>query len=243
MEFIRHSHEEFDYVEVKFSMSEPLIEKAKHQAKSKTPFTHQASPSAKKRSVEEVFNAQLLGTIADIAFCNLLQSFLDKYHPTSFTVERYDDIREDNFENPDQFDARILNNQEQVLAEIEIRSSVANRIPFEGILRSWHILGWYTTQNKPAEPIRNYYVHPIYHYKLFNTSQKYELADAHDHLEQNNLALFIVGGASADMLQNIGYVQRKFGLLQEGASYQLIDIRKALGMGDLLSSISNFVTP
>ena len=208
------------------------------QARAKAPYTHLNNPSARRRTKQEVYNAQLLGTLADKACSALLQSFLDKHAESRFTTERYDDVRTDEYRRPDLFDARVIDSdQGTVLAEIEIRSSVCNRIPLEPMIRTWHVLGWYVTQDKPAEKVRDFYMRPLYHYNLYDGGKAYALRDAEGHLMGGALDLYIVGGATPQILETRGEVQRGFGLLQEGATYQVVRIRDSLGVGDSLETI------
>lgn len=112
------------------------------QAKAKAPYTHRNDPSARTRSPQEVFNAQLLGTLADKACSDLLQSHLNEHSPIPLAVERYDDVRTDDYKERDKFDARIkAPSEDKTLAEVEIRSSVCNRVSLERMMEIWHVLG------------------------------------------------------------------------------------------------------
>lgn len=227
-----------DVCKVDFLDDQETLSRVVAQAQAKAPYTHLNNPSARRRTEQEVYNAQLLGTLADKACSELLRSYLDKYTSGRLTAERYDDVRTNEYKKPDQFDARVTNPEKNsVLAEVEIRSSVCNRIPLEPMVRTWHVLGWYVTQDKPAEKIRDFYMRPVYHYNLYGSDQAYQLRDAETHLMSGALDLYIVGGATPEILESNGEVQRGFGLLQEGATYQVVRIRDSLGVNDFLRSV------
>lgn len=229
-----------DICKVSFLHDAETLGEVVSQAKAKAPYTHRNNPSAKKRTLQEVFNDQLLGTLADKACCDLLQSYFNKYSPAPLAVERYDDIRTDEYKERDKFDARIVAlDKGKALAEVEIRSSVCNQVSLARMINIWQVLGWYTTQDKPAETVRDLYMRPIYHYNLYNKGKRYETRDAEELLMSGALDLYIVGGATPHILETRGTVQEKFGLLQEGATYQVVDIKEAFGVGDFLKEAMN----
>jgi hypothetical protein len=238
MKYTRSTVADQDICKVTFLADQKTLNYVISQAQAKAPYTHINNPSAKKRTKQEVYNAQLLGTLADYACSDLLRSYLNRYAPIPLITERYDDIRTDEYKKPDMFDTRVLNpTNNKVLSEIEIRSSVCNQIPLEPMIKTWHVLGWYVTQNKPAEKIRDFYMRPIYHYNLYNTGKPYALRDAESHLMSGALDLFIVGGATPQLIETEGEVQKKFGLLQEGATYQVVHIKNSMGVGESLKAI------
>lgn len=226
MEFMGHR-----IYKVEFDFDEPLVEIAKEQAGRKAPYTHSGDPSARNRPNQEVYNAQLLGTLADVACQSLLQSYLDVNANQPVRVIRYDEVRTDNYQQPDRYDIRIISGaDEQLSKEVEVRSSVCNRVPVSRMLEIFHVLGWYVTQNKPGEEIRDFYMRPMYHYNLFRNraAPEYRMNDAENHLRTGALDLYIVGGATPQMLQERGEIQRDSGLLQIGATYQVVSIKSAL---------------
>jgi hypothetical protein len=227
-----------DVCKVAFLDDQETLKHVTFQAEAKAPYTHINDPSARERSEREILNAQLLGTLADKACTDLLQSYLKRHAPGRLIAERYDDVRTDEYKKRDSFDTRVVKpGENRVLAEIEIRSSVCNKIPLEPMIRTWHVLGWYVTQNKPVEKIRDFYMRPIYHYNLFNAGKAYQLKDAESHLMKGALDLYIVGGATPYILETRGEVQRGFGLLQKGATYQVVHIKNSPGVGDLLKAV------
>ena len=202
-----------------------VIQKAQTHAKAKVSFTNIHSPAARQRSDAEIYGAQLIGTLADMAVSTLFRRYLEKHSPQQFTVVRYDDVREDEFQEPDQFDARVYSfDGKEVIAEIEIRSSVCNRIPIARMATYFNVLGWYTTKNKPAEVVRDFYVTVIYHYNQFQNGPQYNPIHTADYLLQGALDLYIVGGATDKLLIEHGEVRFQRGLLQDGATYQTIPI-------------------
>lgn len=242
MIFSRQVINKHEVCKVSFIDDQELLALAEKQAKAKAAHTNIHAPSARKRTFQEVYNAQLLGTLADLACSQLLQKYFEQYTPGTFAVIRYDDIRKNNYELPDQFDIQIVPIKacSSVLTEIEIRSSVCNRIPMDAMIRTWHILGWYVTDNKPGEKIRDFYMRPIYHYTKYASGPEYQLAQADKHLKDGSLDLYIVGGATSQILEEDGQLDRGYGLLQEGATYQIVQIIHALAMGAFLKSVLSF---
>jgi hypothetical protein len=104
------------------------------------------------------------------------------------------------------------------------------------------VLGWYSTGSKPGEEAKEFYMRPIYHYNKYNENVEYKLSDADKHLYNGNLDLYIVGGATKEMIASDGLEDRGYGLLQEGATYQIIKITKALGIEEFLKVIKNRIT-
>ena len=238
MKFTKHTIRGHTIMKVDYH-DDGIRQKAREQAAAKAKYTNRNNPAARRRTDQEVFNAQYLGTLADLACSQLLQTSLSQEGSDSLSVERYDDVRQDNFMHPDLFDARVTRNG-QLLAEIEIRSSVCNKVSLERMLDIWHVLGWYVTANKPAEKVREFYYRPIYHYDKTQTGVEYRLADAAKYLADGTLNLYIVGGATTDLLDQYGEVREGFGLLQEGATYQVIAIRKALDVPKFLDTIYQY---
>jgi hypothetical protein len=224
---------------VDFLTNQTRLQRAIDQAQAKAPFTHRNDPAARSRTEQEVFNAQLLGTLADIACCDLLQAYFNQQNARHFSVERYDDVRTDNFERTDLYDARLIYG-DQLLAEMEIRSSICNRVSLERMIQIWHILGWYHTADKATEKIREFYIRPIYHYNKYGSNSTYTLAKANSHLLEGDLDLYIVGGATAQILEDKGEVQTGWGLLQRGATYQVVPITEGLDAREFLATVLNF---
>ena len=241
VKFIFRTVENHNIVKVDFLTDNAMLQHAVKQAQAKTPHTRRYNPSARRRSEQEVFNDQLLGTIADIACCELLQTYFNAHQARYLLVERYDDIRSDNFVSPDLYDAKVVvEGKNQSIAEMEIRSSVCNKVSVELMLKIWHVLGWYITSNKSKEQIRDFYIRPIYHFNKYRGKLIYNSADAEKYLLNGELDLYIVGGATAQILENKGRIDQGNGLLQQGATYQLVPIMDALDIQQFLDTVLNF---
>lgn len=240
MKYIPQTVENHKIVKVDFLTDKAMLDRAVEQAQAKAPHTHRNDPSAHQRTEQEVYNAQLIGTIADIACCELLQAYFNAHHANYLLVERYDDVRSDNFMHSDLFDARVvIEGKKRLIAEIEIRSSVCIYISLERLVKEWHVLGWYITSDKSKEKIRDFYIRPLYHYNQYQSRNKYSLANAATHLFNGELDLYIVGGATAQILETKGQIQRGYGLLQQGATYQVVPIMDALDIQQFLDTVLN----
>ena len=238
MKFVPRKYRDFQFYKVDFSLEEPSLIMAQEQAKAKEPYTQIKDPGSKKRTKQEVYNAQLLGTLADISCQQLLQRYLDKKSPNLYKVVRYDDVRINEFEKPDQYDIQIVRNaNDKVLTQIEVRSSVCYKMPVVAMIYIWHILGWYTTGTKVSEKKKDFYMRPIYHYNRFDTGAEYQLKDAESFLLNRMLDLYIIGGADVDLLVRKGEVLQQDTLLQKGALYQTLPIKQGLKIEDFLKAV------
>jgi hypothetical protein len=220
-------HAQYDGAELAF---------ARTQASAKAPFTNSHNPAARRRSPTQVMNSQLLGTLADLACSNLLQRYFSE-QGSRLVAERYDDVRTDNFRDPHPYSIRILNPDRTILADIEVRSSVCNRVSVERMLQIWHVLGWYQTAIREAEnPPLDFYMRPIYHFNRFH-QETYSLNNVERYLTNSDLDLYIVGGATKEQLQQFGEIQQEYGLLQDRATYQVLQILRAMDVPAFLNSV------
>jgi hypothetical protein len=215
------------------------LEFARTQAQAKAPFTNIHNPAARRRSPTQVMNSQLLGTLADLACSNLLQQYFYE-QGTRLVAERYDDVRTDNFRDPHPYSIRIMTPDRVVLADIEVRSSVCNKVSVERMLQIWHVLGWYETAIRdPENPPLDFYMRPIYHFNRFK-QETYSIDDVELYLANRDLDLYIVGGATREQLQQLGEVQREYGLLQDSATYQVLQILRAMDVPHFLNSVLTY---
>jgi hypothetical protein len=218
---------------VQFSAGD--LAQARTQAEAKVPFTNANNPAARTRTTLQVRNSQLLGTLADLACANLISDFFTARN-VPLSVQRYDDIRTDRFQNPHPYSIRVLGPRNTCHADIEVRSSVCNRISVARMIDIWHVLGWYITAARPDDTLVDFYMRPIFHFNRFNTDT-YSLDNLERYFDEGAIDLYIVGGATRTQLVSHGEIQRGYGLLQEGATYQVLPIRQAMDVPAFLTAI------
>jgi hypothetical protein len=234
MNFTQHAIQGHTICHVQYDAADLAI--ARTQAAAKAPFTNVHNPAALRRTPTQVMNSQLLGTLADLACFNLVQRYFRDQH-SALIAERYDDVRTDNFRNPHPYCIRILNPDRTTLSDIEVRSSVCNRVGLQRMLQIWHVLGWYETAVRPADnPILDFYMRPIYHFNR-HAQEDYSVENVERYIADGALDLYIVGGTSRDQLQRDGETQPGYGLLQDRATYRVIQILRAMDVPAFLNAV------
>ena len=212
-----------------------LIELAQEQAKRKSAHVHVDDPSGRSRSNRELFSQNFLGVVADLACAEVLRLFLKKYHVPAIII-RYDDVRTDDFRNPDEYDVKVACAGKELY--VEVRSSTCCLIPYERMLREWQVLGPYASASKgSSEAGKHFYFRPLYHFSRTPTTKDYERADGAQHLLDGRLKLYLVGGASEELLRSNGRQERGQQLKQSGANYWVLDILDAMDVPTLLETI------
>lgn len=136
-----------------------LFEKAKEQGDKKAQYTNVHNPAGDVRKPEDVVAAQRLGTLADLAVAKTLRDAFG----TRLTVIRYDDIRDDEFKEPDKFDIAIETPDKSIRKLVEVRSSIARYLgKKQQLFGAFRLLGWYASGNKPGESLKDYYFQVIF---------------------------------------------------------------------------------
>lgn len=209
-----------DVVEVTFDASD--IDVAAKVADAKVKFINIHNPSGIKRPQNVIRNRIIAGKLADAAVARLLQDRIIKLGLAGVvTIDEYDQIRSDDFENPDPYDIRLVRSGQPEAETIEVRSSFCYRLaPPEKIVQKLSIYGWYTSANKPIEAPRDWYWQVIYYLRPSDIphSDGPRVRIFEDALRGGELVGFIVGGADKALLEASG-VNRSD---QDGASYRAI---------------------
>ena len=224
----------------RFDLAEPdqraLYEVAKRQGLAKAPYTHAADPAGQRRPLIVVQASQILGTLADAFTAQILREQL----PENIEVIRYDDVRTDQFKDPDKFDIMLKRGTEEKI--VEVRSSIAKFLPNPArVMGQFRLLGWYSTANKLGEIIRDYYFQPIFITLDRNIADGANArtfkSKSYEYFEQGNIALYLLGGATRHDLETKGVLTTEEELLQERAQYQTMKLIDTSPIAEVLSHI------
>jgi len=209
----------YNYIKLTYSYAsdkellDKLIEKATRMAGVVNPH----SPDGKLRTQDVRFNKLLGGLLAEAAFLTYLEKRAGEKRvkfevvDSSFTQE--EELEKLGF---NQIDLKIRVNG--VLKDIEIRSSFSYKttlqrlfgVPLVNGRGAFSIIGWYTSENKPKEVKKDYYIFAIHLY-LPSEAQK---------RIQENIEVYLAGAASKQTLEDKG---EDSSLKQEGARFRVIN--------------------
>lgn len=206
-------------IEVSFDASD--IADAVHVADAKVQFINVHNPGGIKRPPEIIRNRIIAGKLADAAVAALLKLRIAKSNLTQvFDVNEYDKNRNDGFQHPDPYDLE-LTRQGEASQTIEVRSSFSYKLaPVDKIVKKLSIYGWYTSENKPAEPPRDWYWQVIYYLRPRDVAQGNgpSVDIFEDELAKGTVVGYVVGGASRELLLTEGEYRND----QDGACYRAI---------------------
>jgi len=199
---------------------------ASKQASLKSKKTMEFSQAGTSRTANLKYQKQLQGILAEMAVKKYLDNLLVSKKLTDWIVERYDDVRTDNFESArNEYDIKIKSKVSSKEYYVESRSSLlSDRSLIEG-LKTCHIIGAYNSVAKGSESMADYYVLP-----LFCFDEKLGTFDemlTEEYIKQNSLTLRLVAGCTEDMILKRNKINN---LGQGGTSYMLLEILKGLDM-------------
>jgi hypothetical protein len=198
------------------------IAEATEIAAAKMHYTNSHNPGGIVRPPEVIKNRIIAGKLADFAVREMISRCIDRWHLGSdFQVFEYDSCRTDNFEYRDPCDLELTNKRSQQSQTIEVRSSFCYRLaPVTKITEKLSVYGWYTSENKPIEPPRDWYFQVVYYLRPRDiTDERGIKVDIfEDRIEADSVTAYVVGGASQEMLHNKGINRTD----QDGANYQAI---------------------
>jgi len=196
------------------------IEEAKKIALAKFKFTNPNDPSGNARSDDTIYNRHCAGKLADFAVKHLINKKFEVSGSPLLCVD-YDEIRTDNFKEPDLFDLAIYSEDSKKI-EIEVRSSFCYRIknPQE-IINKMSIIGPYTASHKLKENPHDWYFQFYWHMipESFKSHNIKKLPVFEEAMESNQLFGFIVGAANVGMLNDNSITKDQ---LDQGAEYKAV---------------------
>ncbi len=209
---------EWNIVKVNLNPKSELIIRAARQAEQKVKYTIQAGQDGVKRSNALKLQNQFRGTIAEIYAVELFKTWLANSKVSDWEVIRYDDVRTDNFEKPNnEYDIKVQKNgTENTVYKIESRSSVTyKRNLIEGI-NDLDIIGPYISKTKTKENYVDYYIRPLYN--NLKVMKAYEFSDF---LKKGLVDLYFVGACSQKtMIEKGTYKSMK----QSSSKYRCLPI-------------------
>jgi hypothetical protein len=207
------------------NFSGELLKKAEDQAEKKSKYTMPADQRGKYRNDNIKFQKQLMGTLAEIYVEQFLKEILRDFKLNQcWSIERYDDVRTDEFKSPEnEYDIRIGHLEKDVNFLVESRSSICyDRSLVKGI-NQFDIIGPYTSDYKNFERANDIYIRPLYEYQDFKENSYHPLTFK-ESLKKGKINLYIVAGCSKKRLKEWGY-DKNMG--QGSTKYRVIKIINA----------------
>ncbi|OOY48201.1 hypothetical protein, partial [Solemya velum gill symbiont] len=220
-----------------------LLKRAEQFARSKSPNVKTGDPSGRERKQSELFSQNFLGSLADIVCAEVLTKYMNKHnHPIE--VLQYDEVRTDNFLNPDMYDIKLINNNNEYI--VEVRSSACIYLSLEAMIMKWQVLGPYSSETKGGfEDDKAFYIRPLYHLKSYEknrTDKHYTRSSGIDLVKSGDLNLYIVGGATSEIMNKKGRNESGEELKQGKSEFKVVDIKDALDANDFLKTVSETIT-
>ena len=162
-----------------------------------------ASQSCLERSNAFKYQMQFQGTLAEIVCMDIIQRYIfqKKLYP-EFFVQRYDDIRNDNFKSAErEFDIKIYqsNNPDKYYL-IESRSSIAKDRSLTDAIKTLDIIGPYYNFMKMNEKFFDFYIRPLYWYKNY-ANGNYDAKHFSELFLSGSIDLYIVAGCTKKDMQ------------------------------------------
>lgn len=203
-------------------------DKAIAQSKAKAEQTMDFDQAGGSRESDIKYSRQLRGVLGEMAVLCFITSLIEHEKLTTWQVERYDDIRTDNFKSPEnEYDIRIRKNEGDTVIQVESRSSIVHDRNLAAALRSCHIIGSYASDKKSAEKKSDIYILPLFCYE--NESEFNEL-ETESYLKSGALTLRLVAGCPYSTMEE----RNKTSSLGQGnTKYKVLEITRGLDMKQL----------
>ena len=193
--------------EIDFNCEE--FKRAQEQAVNKSQHTMIYSQSGSERNEVVKYNMQLMGIIAEMACKEYLELVLKRRNlSNNWEVNRYDDVRIDNFMSAEnEYDLKIQTlNEPHIEYSVESRSSITyNRSLIDGLI-AYDIIGPYNSDVKVGEAANSIYLRPLYSYSNFKKGD-YKKENFETLLVNGSIILFLVAGCTHDELLNKGIIK------------------------------------
>lgn len=227
---IKAKQGDWNIVKVDLNSTKDLITRAARQAKQKAQHTIQAGQDGRTRTNILKIQNQFRGMIAEIYAVELIKSWLANSKLSNWEVIRYDDVRTDNFESPEnEYDIKIQHNLENKVLTIESRSSVTYKRNLIQGINDLDIIGPYTSNAKPKETYVDYYIRPLY-----DNTKEMRAEEFSDFLKDGLIDLYFVAGCNKNALLERGIYKN---LKQNSSKYRCLPILSSLDMIDFKQEI------
>lgn len=208
-------------VKVKLDIHSDFISRAARQAKQKVLHTIQAGQDGRERTQKLKLQNQFRGMIAEIYAVELIKSWLADSDLNNCEVIRYDDVRTDNFETPqNEYDIKIRNNSNNEIIRIESRSSLTYKRTLPEAIHDLDIIGPYISSTKPKETYVDYYIRP-----LFDNQKPMKAEEFGEFLKNGWIDLYFVAGCSKKLMVEKGVYKS---MKQSTSKYRCLPITKGL---------------
>src|SRR3989344_4450941 len=171
----------YNYIKFTYSYAsdKELIDRLITKASRMAGVVNPHSPDGKLRTQDVRFNKLLGGLLAETAFLHYLENCAKQkkisFEVVESTFNQEEDLAKLGF---NQIDLKIRVNN--VVKDIEIRSSFSYKttlqrlfgVPLVNGKGAFSIIGWYSSQNKPMEVKKDYYVFAIHFYLPSEAQQR-----------------------------------------------------------------------
>jgi len=222
MEIREENYNGYTYVVIKLKNSEDkeILEQIKKKAKETADKVNAKSPSGFRRSLELRYWNNLGGILAEEVVKIYLNNIIEANKINAEVLEEefttYEDHR----------DIKIKVAEE--IKTLEVRSSFNYLASLQNVLSGkFSLIGQYTTSYKNLEPDKDFYITIIHRYRNEEIENKLN----------NEVEVFIVGGASKERFRQIGKQDDKK-LKQGSAKYLIISpITQSNNVPDLFKEI------
>jgi hypothetical protein len=210
-------------VKVKLDIHSDLISRAARQAKQKVLYTIQAGQDGRERTQKLKLQNQFRGMIAEIYAVELIKSWLADSDLFNCEVIRYDDVRTDQFKNPqNEYDIKIVNSSNNKIVKIESRSSLTYKRTLLEAIHDLDIIGPYISLAKTKETYVDYYIRP-----LFDNLKPMKPEDFGEFLKKRWIDLYFVAGCSNKKMIELGIYKN---MKQSTSKYRCLPITKGLNI-------------
>ena len=212
-----------------------FFNKVREQAKAKIHYSPNASQSSQYRSLEQKYQNQIRGGLAE-AYAKLLVEEYAAINNIKVEVIRYDDVLTattgftyDTIKG--EYDIKVIINNN--IKYLESRSSVAHNLSLTDAIMRYDTIGRYTSFSKPDENFNDYYIRPLYEYLDFKQKDFYS-KDFESLLSGHKIKLHFTGGADLNLMQNKGY-NKSMG--QGNTNYRVIKIINGFNVDVFLENL------
>jgi len=216
----------------------PVLALAATYTEKKIPHTRDESQSGEPRSHRLKYQKQLMGSIAEITIKTLLDRYLKNQGlADQWVVNLYDSVRTDEFRSPEgEYDIRLVSaRRPDVYYEVESRSSTARDRTIAVALGKFDIIGPYESSIKKNEPLKDFYVRPLYAYLDFER-RDYSPDRFQELFISGEVQLYIVGGCARRRMIEKGFAKT---MAQDATEYRVVRIRDGLDIFGFLKEVSD----
>lgn len=208
-------------VKVKLDIHSDFISRASRQAKQKVLHTIQAGQDGRERTQKLKLQNQFRGMIAEVYAVELIKSWLADSNLVNCEVIRYDDVRTDQFKNPqNEYDIKIVNSTSNKVVKIESRSSLTYKRTLLEAIHDLDIIGPYISSAKYKETYVDYYIRP-----LFDNLKPMKPEEFGEFLKKRWIDLYFVAGCSKNLMVKKGVYKN---MKQNTSKYRCLPITKGL---------------